>query len=390
MTRFGLAAVFVAIAVVAPLWLPAHGADVSHAAFARHTLPVNQARLRDAASRDEHSHWLGRAFPFARRAVPFTPGRLAPATADDGAATAGRRHHVLGANSNGSNDQSWHTRALACTTDAVHVSASGIDRLSCGAASAPCRTLRAALSTPLPPHCGDDTARRVIVASGLYDHDSCGIVTGGPVAIIGNGSSSTVVDCHRRDRFLAATGAVVTLIGFTVVNSFVNCTQGRGDTTVEDACSGGGGAVTVNWGGPHTLLQYSALLRDIAFGDNAVVASAVSTGGDDDSGAPGGVTAVGGGAVAIAFTGPVGTILPSVTSVTVSVLNCSFHGNAVTVPSQSFGGGGGGVFVSITPLNAPVGSVAVTVQQVVADGNSAGEGDPGTPLDQGRVVRYMH
>jgi hypothetical protein len=54
----------------------------------------------------------------------------------------------------------------------------------------------------LPPN----VSAVVAVASGLYDHQSCGAETTLPLTLLGAGSEATVVDCAGTDRMVLTYG----------------------------------------------------------------------------------------------------------------------------------------------------------------------------------------
>ena len=97
----------------------------------------------------------------------------------------------------------------------------------------------------------------VQIGGGVYSGpDACNATLTHPfVAVVGNGSETTVFDCGWASRWLAYTGTSLALSGITIINasSFSNGVEAGGVVS--------GGAVLVDWGGGGTNLSFT--MRDV-------------------------------------------------------------------------------------------------------------------------------
>jgi hypothetical protein len=124
----------------------------------------------------------------------------------------------------------WHTP--------IHVSPSGADEPSCGAADTPCRTASYAIATVAAALPAGVPIAQVLLAPGLYTSDSCGAVCMRPLNVSGAGQDATVVDCDGASRFLSTTASLA-MQRLTVRHAVYR-------QTVVDAWFSGGGAVSVS------------------------------------------------------------------------------------------------------------------------------------------------
>jgi hypothetical protein len=103
----------------------------------------------------------------------------------------------------------------------------------------------------------DDVHVTIEVGGGVYNGPgACNAPLTHPfVAIVGNGSETTVFDCGWASRWLAFTGTSLALSGVTIINasSFSNGLEAGGVVS--------GGAVLVDWGGGGTSLSFT--MRDV-------------------------------------------------------------------------------------------------------------------------------
>ena len=151
----------------------------------------------------------------------------------------------------------------------------------------------------------DDVHVTIEVGGGVYNGPgACNATLTHPnVAIVANGSETTVFDCGWASRWLAFTGTSLSLSGVTIVNasSFNNGLEEGGVVS--------GGAVLVDWGGGGTNLSFT--MRD-------VVVQGARAEFNGSAGHVGGY--VMGGAVGIII-GPDGPV----EGVTVAVEDCAFQ-----------------------------------------------------------------
>ena len=239
----------------------------------------------------------------------------------------------------------------ADTGDSVfHVSVSnGMDDGRCGSPSYPCLSLGHVLRA----RAAATVSGRVIavMAAGRFDALSCGIVTTTPLTVVGNGSSSTIVDCQHRSRMILSTSLYLVVRGLTITNGVELPVFG----------ASGGGAISIEW----LMVKVSgaiARFEDVHFVKNGV--EVIS-----DSGFP--AAPFGGGALSI-----VATAQSTASNLSIWVVDCAFTGNTVLGSPRldpAMPSGGGGLFVSVAS-NGDVDNAIVAVTRSTFSTNLAEQG----------------
>ena len=260
---------------------------------------------------------------------------------------------------------------------------------ACGTSPiAPCCTLHqaAAVANAAPPR---EALVAVVVAPGLYNSSSCGVVFTRPVQLRGDPGTRPVVDC--------AGSARVFWTNDTVLVSDIVLTRGAVTASVYSVGDStfGGGAVSVVWS---TSSWRSAVFHNVGFHNNSVmlgVAAATAPAPALGTPLPRGPLSfvgnvVGGGAVSVVGFG-------DAVAVTVALDDCVFDGNEVSAvtpaPTRSsdgdgdrdvqlvvgFAGGGGALVLLGQGMDSQGTSTAVVRDSSVAiAGVASGNGVVGT------------
>lgn len=279
----------------------------------------------------------------------------------------------------------WAAGSFASSQPAmVFVSPNGIDGPGCGgSANRSCATLRHAVNEVANTMQPLDAVVSVFVAPGGYSASFCGAKSTRALAVVGSGSSASIVNCQQASQLITSNSSI-SLSGMTVMGGRVNVSitmepkpevpplEAREGPRPRPKAStvasglglavGGGGAVSVLW--PVAANDMYAVVHDVVFVNNSVNGSVSGVGSR--------LFYVGGGAL---FVGGGG----NGTSVVVS--SSAFDDNFVTASatvSDSDSGAavasGGGICIVLGVDSSSEAAASqgqrVTVSSVTAHGNT--------------------
>ncbi len=253
------------------------------------------------------------------------------------------------------------------------VAPSGADGPACGTSpQLPCATLRYTIGALANAVVGGGLVS-VVLAPGSYNSSSCGATGTRALNITGAGSGATVVDCAYGGRVLSTNDSLA-MSGLTPARGLAAFGVNVSDVNATDVLiGGGGGAVAVTW--LPTVTEPYAVLDDVAFVSNAVLASVVGNGTASVTLGGGGLFVSGGGNGSV-----------------VLVTRCTWWNNTVVVQDRDDSlngvgaacGGGACVALGVTDDPAPLLSVSVVIDGGDASWNTISCGGRGACSGEGR------